>query len=581
MTQLQGTFVTLPDVLECRAETEPDRLLYTFLIDGEKEERNLTVGELSRMSRAIAVALKNRGLVGKRALLLFPPGLDYIAGFLGCLYAGTVAVPAYHSNRRVRIENLERIVNDSGADVVLALSDQVSALRSQFVGSPTLRQLEILAIDEVSLDAAFRWKRPDVDEGTLAYLQYTSGSTMSPRGVMVSHGSLMANFEVIQNVVQFHADDRIVQWVPLHHDMGLINALSAVYHGCRSILLAPFHFVQRPYRWLAAVTRYRATVTGGPNFALDLCNAGISEAQRKTLDLNSLKILFCGAEPVRVDTLESFAENFRDCGFRQEALSPCYGLAEFTAGVCGVAFDQGPITLRLSRQHLADGVVVPAEESDKETDAVRLVGCGSAAPEHMIRIVRPETSVRASDDQIGEIWVAGASKSDGYWGHSDVDHKDFSAQLEGVPDAFLRTGDLGFIAQGQLFITGRRKDLIIISGKNHYPQDIENTVGHCWPTFVHSSCAAFMDEGTSPRLIVVQEWRPDPSEDRRSAIDAAIGAISRVHDLAVAAIVLVRANSIPRTTSGKIQRSRCAQLFGEGDFPHALAFWRGTTSCVS
>jgi acyl-CoA synthetase (AMP-forming)/AMP-acid ligase II len=240
-----------------------------------------------------------------------------------------------------------------------------------------------------------------------------------------------------------------------------------------------------------------------------------------------------------------------------------------------VAFDKSAIALRLSRDQLAEGLVALASESDDEQDVVRLVGCGSAAPDHVIAIVDPDTRVRTSESTIGEIWVAGASKSDGYFGHSDDNRQEFAAQIDGVPGHFLRTGDLGFVAHGQLFVTGRRKDLIIISGKNHYPQDIESTVDRSWPTFLHNCCAAFViDEATSPRLVVVQEWRPEPNENGRGPVDATIKAISRVHELAVAAIVLVRAHSIPRTTSGKLQRSRCAQLFGQGGFPHTLAFWQ-------
>ena len=471
---------TLVELLRWRGTHQPDRLAYTFLVDGENVERNLTYGELDRQARAIGATLQQMGAAGERVLLLYPSGLDYIAAFFGCLYAGAIAVTAYPPHFNRSLERIEAIVADAQASIALTTSTFLAKTAQWFVEAPDLATLRWLATDtlEATEDT---WQEPHINSHSLAFFQYTSGSTGTPKGVMLSHANLLHNVSMLQSTGQHTEHDVVVGWLPLYHDMGLIGTiLHPMYVGCPSILMAPIAFLQRPYRWLQAISRYGATISCGPNFAYDLCIRKITPAQRATLDLSSWKMAFNGAEPIRHDTLERFAETFASCGFRHEVFYPCYGLAEATLIVTGGQQATRPVAhtvqkLALEQQQLA----VPANDM---AAAQTLVGCGQAlSTQQQIVIVDPDSQTLCPPDHIGEIWVAGPSVAQGYWNRPAETAETFQAYLLTGEGPFLRTGDLGFLHAGELFITGRRKDVIIIRGSNHYPQDIELTVERSHP----------------------------------------------------------------------------------------------------
>ncbi|MEM6457511.1 MAG: fatty acyl-AMP ligase, partial [Acidobacteriota bacterium] len=470
------------DLLRQRAADAPARPVYTFLADGETESATLTHADLDRHARRIAGQLAQAGAQpGDRALLLYPPGLDFIVGFWGCLYAGVIAVPAYPPRRQGKNGTLAAIADDCRPAAVLsdaAMAPRARALDAEapaLVDVPRVRT-DLADADDAPNDAGARWIRPAIGGDSLAFLQYTSGSTSLPRGVRVAHRHLLHNAEAIRRGFSQDADKVVVSWLPLYHDMGLIgNVLQPLYTGARTVLMASASFLQKPARWLRAISRYRANASGGPNFAYALCAERIDEATKATLDLSSWQVAFNGAEPVRADTLERFADAFAACGFQRAAFRPCYGLAEGTLLVTTGTIGTPPPVVRVDADALADDRVAPIADagSDADRDASArsrrdLVGCGRAWHEQIVRIVDPVTCRPCSADGVGEIWVAGGSVAGGYWNRPDDSEALFRARLADDPDAgpFLRTGDLGFLHDGELYVTGRRKDLLIVRGRN-------------------------------------------------------------------------------------------------------------------
>jgi acyl-CoA synthetase (AMP-forming)/AMP-acid ligase II len=405
------------------------------------------------------------------------------------------------------------------------------------------------------------WNEPHLTAETLAFLQYTSGSTGEPRGVKLSHQNLIHNSRLIQESFGVTADSRIVSWLPPYHDMGLIGCvLQPLYTGAVAILMSPLLFLQRPLRWLNAIARYRATHSGGPNFGYELCIARIAPEQRSQLDLRSWQIAFNGAEPIRADTLQRFATGFAPSGFRPEAFSPCYGLAESTLLVSGGRSSGPPTVKTVQSAALEKGQIVEAHET--EGGARKLTGCGQVPPGQKVVIVNPET-LQACPGRIGEIWVAGPSVSQGYWNLPDRSSETFNAHLSDTGEGpFLRTGDLGFVEGGELFVTGRIKDLVIICGRNLYPQDIELTVAQSHPSLSSGATAAFSIavEGEE-KLVVVQEEgrrRVSSSEEVTRAIR---GAVAEEHGVQVFAVELIKPGRIPKTSSGKVQRHACREWY--------------------
>ncbi|MBW4633670.1 MAG: fatty acyl-AMP ligase [Iphinoe sp. HA4291-MV1] len=586
-------FSTLVDVLRERAQQQQDCQAYTFItkIDEDQDTKlsslntklsSLTYGELDRLARAIAVQLQSIGATGQRALLLYPSsGLEFIAAFFGCLYASVVAVPAYPPKRNQKMSRLEAIVADAQPQVLLTTEALLTNIKSQFAEDPVAR-LRCLATDNIDEAQAESWQKTTLENSTLAFLQYTSGSTGTPKGVMMSHGNLMHNQKIIQQAMQHTEKTIFVGWLPLFHDMGLIgNMLQPMYLGIPCILMSPETFLQRPLRWLQAISQYKATTSGGPNFAYELCVNKITPEQQATLDLSSWQVAFNGAEPVRAETMERFAAAFASCGFRREAFYPCYGMAETTLIVSGSQASGLPVLQTIQKAALEQNRVVPAK-STKDTLTQTVVGCGQPLEDLQVVIVHPKTMTQCKPNEVGEIWVSGPSVAQGYWNRIDQTEQTFRARLQdtgvsvtsalattggGASESFLRTGDLGFLQDGELFVTGRVKDVIIIRGQNHYPQDIELTVEKSHPALRSGCGAAFTVEGKGEeRLVVVQEV--ERSYLRKLDVNGVVGnirqAVAAEHGLQVYATVLVKTGSIPKTSSGKIQRHACRSGFLTG-----------------
>jgi FkbH-like protein len=552
---------TLDEVLRQRARCHPDRRAFTFLYDGEAEAEHLTWSELDRRARTIAAGLQASCAPGDRALLLFPPGLDFIAAFFGCLYAGTVAVPAYPPRSARALPRLRGLLADCRPAVALTMSAMLPRLRNWLATEP----LSWLAAD--ALPPGQEWRDPGKGGDDLAFLQYTSGSTSSPKGVMVNHGNLVHNQGLIQEACDHSRDSVFVSWLPLYHDLGLIGqVLQAVWTGASCVLMAPVAFLQRPLRWLEAVSRYRATTSGGPSFAYDLCVRKAAGADLSGLDLSSWRVAFNGAEPVHAGTIERFAATFASCGFCAASAYPCYGLAEATLMVSGGDPDRLPRMGRFNAAALEAGRVEAPGGGEPER---RLVGCGRPLGGQRVAIVDPTTCEPLTPDREGEIWVAGPSVARGYWGRSEETAATFGARLAGgaeEEDPFLRTGDLGFLMDGELHVTGRIKDLIILRGRNLHPQDIERTVEGSHPDLLPGGGAAFSvdDLEDTERLVVVHEVRRHARATVEEIAAAVRSAVAEEHEAAVAEVVLIRPETLPRTSSGKVRRHACRAAWQAG-----------------
>ncbi|HEV2844920.1 MAG TPA: amino acid adenylation domain-containing protein, partial [Thermoanaerobaculia bacterium] len=549
---------TLAEALRLRAALSPERRAYTFLADGEDEAEHLNYRELDERARAIAAALRRTCGTGDRALLLFPPGLDFVAAFFGCLYAGVIAVPAYPPRSPRMLPRLQSILEDSEPAAALSTS-AASARVAGWLEKEGIQGLPWLATDEISLETAAEWRDPEPPGDAIAFLQYTSGSTSAPKGVMVSHANLAHNQRVIQSACGHSEESVFVSWLPLYHDLGLIgNLLQATWVGAPCVLMSPVAFLQNPSRWLKAVSRYRGTTSGGPNFAYELCLRKVPAAERERLDLSSWRVAFNGAEPVRAETLARFAEAFAPAGLSRRALYPCYGLAEATLMVSGGWLEEPPVV----RGYDAEALAVHRAEPGADRE---LVGSGHVLLDLRAAIVDPETGRPRAPGGVGEVWVAGDSVAAGYWNRPEETARTFGARLPDGDGPFLRTGDLGFLDDGgELFITGRIKDLIILRGRNHYPQDIELTAERSHPALRGVVGAAFSVEAAGEeRLVVVHEV------DRHAAgldevAEAVRRAVAEEHEALVHEVVLVPQGGVPRTTSGKIQRRGCRELYLSG-----------------
>ena len=568
LDQLPGSFFgpsNLVDLLRHRALHQGADRAFTFLVDGEQEEIQLSYRELDRRARAIGAWLQSRRLEGQRALLLYPAGLDFIAAFFGCLYAGVVAVPAYPPRRNRSLSRIQAIADDAAAHVALTTAAVMELIQPVLDETPHLKQLAWCSTDQLATGVERDWREPQVHGDTMAFLQYTSGSTGIPKGVMLTHANLMHNSALIAYAFEHTRSGSGVFWLPLYHDMGLIGGvLQPLYIGQPNVLMSPVSFLQRPYRWLRAISKYRCTISGGPNFAFDLCVRKITPEQRATLDLSRWQLAFNGAEPVRAETIDQFSKYFAPCGFRREAFYPCYGMAEATLIVSG-GFKSSPPTIKtfdgraLESNQVVDAV--PDEEGARE-----LVGCGGNLLDQRILVADPQTLSTSGPDEVGEIWVSGPSVAQGYWNRPDVTAQTFQAFLSDTGEGpFLRTGDLGFVKDGEVFITGRLKDLIIIRGRNHYPQDIEQTAGKSHERLRQGNAAAFVVtiDGRD-RLVVVHEVERGRHLNLEPIYEAIRREVAAEHELPVEAIALVKAGSIPKTSSGKMQRHESRRAFLEG-----------------
>jgi acyl-CoA synthetase (AMP-forming)/AMP-acid ligase II len=544
--------LTIAHRLEHRALVDPDCRAFSFLEDGPDVSGadTRTWAELAAGARAVAAVLSDLPRTGKqpRALLLLPNDATFLDALFGCFYAGVCAVPAHvpiPSRLEQTLPRLLAIVADARPDVVLT-TRQILPARELV---PALAEIPCIAVDDIDLDDA---PAPEstVTLEDLAILQYSSGSSGTPRGVMVSHANLMANEAMIEDAFGHTSSTVALGWLPFQHDMGLIGyVIQPVYVGFECVLMSPLQFLKHPLRWLHEITRHRATRSGGPNFAYDMCIAAVERHGDESLaglDLSSWDLAFVGAEPVRAATLDRFAATFAKVGFRREAFYPCYGLAEATLIVSGGRRDEAPTVWH-------------------DPNGRARVSCGRARLSTELAIVDRARGTRCDDGVAGEIWVHGPSVAAGYFGDEQASRETFGAALDGAK--WLRTGDLGCIVDGELYITGRAKDVVVKNGVNYAAEDLETTVQQLHLGSLHpNGCAAFShDDGLRERLVIVSEIARDAEAEWSEVADQIVSAVATAHGAPADSVVFVNRGGIPRTTSGKIRRSECRALYSRGE----------------
>jgi acyl transferase domain-containing protein/acyl-CoA synthetase (AMP-forming)/AMP-acid ligase II/acyl carrier protein len=562
VSDIPGGARSVVEALQSRARAHAGRTACTFLVDGERREAHLTYGALDARARGVATHLLRQGARGERALLCLPTGLDFIVAFFGCLYAGTLAVP-FSPLRRGSVEQARAVIDDAGARVALTTAEG----RGRLSQDGRFKALRTILVDECALPDAVPRGAPEAEPATpagVAYLQYTSGSTRRPRGVTITHGQLLQHVGLVWRTFDQSEQSVVVSWLPLFHDMGLVGALVApLTFGARTILMSPWHFLTKPIRWLEAVSRHRATSSGAPNFAYDVCVARTTPEDRQGLDLASWTTAFNGAEPVRASTLDRFADAFVPHGFSRTAFRPCYGLAEATLLVSAGGASRPVVVNRIARGALESGRIEHA--GAHEPGATFIVGCGPPQEDQRVRIVDPETRKPLLDLAVGEIWVAGPGLSTHYWNQS-ADQSTFGAMTSDGEGPFLRTGDLGYLDAGELFVTGRLKDLLTIRGRNHHAADLEASIQDRHVVLAATRTAVFTVDGDDGEaLVVIQEL---PRGLSRPVVESVLASIRRTlsldFGLSADSIVLVRAGSMPRTSSGKTMRYVCRQQFLAG-----------------
>lgn len=559
-------FRSLVALLARRAADQADDRAYVFVSDRGVEEAALTFRQLHVAATGLASRLAETTRPGARAILVFPPGIEFMVAFFGCLIAGIIAVPIMMPRRNSARDASSTILADCAP--TLALTTSAFARRDDLRARFAQAKITWIEVDLAGGEAAPA-ALPEPGPHDVAFLQYTSGSTSAPKGVMVSHANLLANLEMIRVALGNTRQSTHVNWVPLYHDMGLIlNALQAFYVGATCVLMAPNAFMQRPLGWLRAISHYRAEVVCSPNFGFDLCVSRYRADQMDGIDLSSLRIALNGAEPVRAETIARFVATFAPHGLDARAMYPAYGMAEATLLISGGTRGGGVVTRSVSRAGLQAHVAErPIDAADNQT----VIGCGRALAGEEIAIVDPERCVRLPADQVGEIWVRGANVARAYWGNEDATRKGLNAEIADEDGHWLRTGDLGFCdGSGELFVTGRIKDLIIIRGINHYPQDIERSVQSV-DGVLRENCGAAIsvpDDRGEETLVIIQEVE----RTARHSIDAEEikgrirEAITDHHELSARHIALIRPGALPMTTSGKIQRKLTRRLWLDGGF---------------
>ncbi len=554
----------LVDVIRYWVKHIPNDVALYFTDGDEGSEEKLTYAELDLRARAVAAEIQRFAEPGDRGILMFPPGLEFVVGFFGCLYAGCIAVPAFPPRRNKRGSRIAGIAADCQATFILSVDNSRQLIESE---EEQLRvgKMQLITTDSTDKQQASQFNPVAIDPSHLAVLQYTSGSTGRPKGVMLSHANLIRNAELITVAFGHHRQVKGASWLPAYHDMGLIGGiLNPLYLGRSTVLMSPMSFLQKPVRWLRMISNYRVTTTGGPNFAYQLCVDKVTDEEMQGLDLSSWEVAFNGAEPVRASTLAQFSEKFGCVGFTHKAHFPCYGMAETTLIVTGGPARELPVVETFDSRQLDARVVASATE---DSDHVRqLVGCGTVLPGETICIVDLDTYQDLPEGRIGEIWVQSPSVGLGYWEKAEETQSTFGGRLSDGRGPFLRTGDLGFFDKGQLFIAGRVKDLIIVRGVNRYPQDIEQTVEECHESIPSCAAAAFADSTTGrEKLIIAVEVQRSLEDDWEPVIHTIRRSVTQVHELPPDAVYLVRFGSLPKTSSGKIQRHACLRDYLDGN----------------
>jgi len=566
---------TLADVFRSQVERRADVEIFAFYDEEEARTSSLTFARLDRQASAIAASLQTEVKVGERALIMAVHEKNFIRAFFACQLAGVIGVPVWPV-RLAEPRSLQALQTIAGNCSPLAvLTDLPQHSRQELVDAcPELKEVHWKSIDEKAFEGAEEYRPPRLSADSISFLQYTSGSTSAPRGVVVTHRALLANLRMIHTAFSFASDDVKVGWTPLYHDMGLIgNVLHSIYSGIKTVLLSPLAFVQRPRRWLHAMTRHGGTVAGGPNFGYDLCVARTNPEERAELNLSRWRLAFNGAEPVKRSTLDRFSEAFAGAGFDRRSFYPCYGMAENVLLTTGAVPGRGPEVLDVSAEALRRGQLVPGVGQS-------LVSVGRPRLHRRVEIVDPDNRRRLPPGKIGEIWVAGLDVAPGYWAEGDDVDDGFDARLaDSEEGSFLRTGDLGAIFDGDLYVTGRLKDTIIVAGQNHYPQDVEAVVEDADDAIRAGCTAAFAVGGAGTESVVVVAEISSRAKAGRSAqiIQNIERAVARERALRVDEVVLAMPHSIPKTSSGKVQRGACRRAY-EGS---AIPVWNGGCGEVS
>ncbi|MFE3652509.1 AMP-binding protein [Streptomyces sp. NPDC059152] len=562
----------LVEALRRRAERNPDGVLYTYLRNGEEAAESLTSGALDRAARARAVLLRNAGLAGGNVLLAHPHDLEFVRAFAGCLYAGVAGGPVKFPRSNHDLRRLLPVARAAGTTTVLTTRAGHQELLERFPDAAELRDLQWIETDAVDESAAGDWTPTEVSGSDLALLQFTSGSTGQPKGVMVSHDNFARQSSEMNDALAIGSDGVLVSWAPFFHDLGLVfSVVNPLWLGTPVYLMAPESFIRRPRRLLEAISRFRGTHCGGPNFSYDLCVRSAAD-EVDQLDLSSWRVAINGAETVRDATLRAFAETFKSAGFDPRVATPVYGMAETTLIVTAKPLGEEPRTLWVSASSLANDRIVPV--APESPDATPVVSCGVTQPGTRVRIVDPVRALPCDDGEIGEIWVQGPCITGGYWKLPDVTEETFGARIAGqeAEGAFLRTGDLGFRYDGELFVAGRLKDVIILQGHNHYPQDIEYVAESCHPSLASGATAAFpVERDGEERLAVVVEVAGGVAKEvgAEALAQRVRDAIWEDCQVTAAEVVIVRRGALAKTTSGKIQRRECRRRLESGEFERA------------
>jgi acyl-CoA synthetase (AMP-forming)/AMP-acid ligase II len=560
MTREHKSWVTLSQDQASRYQGKP---AYIFLQNGEDASATITYGEMDLRARALAARLQKACSPLDRVLLVYDSCIENLVAFFGTLYAGLIAVPVCPLHRKDRNGRLEKIFADCKPRLALSTTAQMARIPRCCGGDSPIRQVPWLATETVAADEAAGWKQPACAEDTLAFLQYTSGSTGAPKGVAVSHGNLLHNQRMMRHAFQTSEGSMVVSWLPIFHDMGLIGQmLHAYYLGATSAFMSPMSFLQNPARWLKAISTYQADISGGPNFSYGLCESRIPDCELQGLNLSSWRVALNGAEPVQQHTIEAFSRRFAGCGFRKTAFYPGYGMAEATLLITGNAPRIPPVYRWVNKQALGKDRIVSSHPAAHSAQC--FVGCGHSVLDETLVIVDTRTLQCCPDNQIGEIWVAGKHIACGYWNRPHETRETFQAYLNDGRGPFLRTGDLGFLENGELFITGRLKDVIILHGVKHYPQDIEASI--------QTSVAEVRPEGVATvgipgpageQVVVIAEVQREMF--RKSDLQEVANSIRQVvcenHEFALQDVVLIRPGRLPKTTSGKVRRRLCASLY--------------------
>jgi|HubBroStandDraft_6_1064221.scaffolds.fasta_scaffold20987_2 acyl-CoA synthetase (AMP-forming)/AMP-acid ligase II/acyl carrier protein len=554
-----GNFPNVVHAVQWWSEQAPERTALTFLGDGENETEKLTYAELDRAARRVAASLRAKMDAGSRALLCFQSGLDFAVAYLGCLYGQIIAVPMFPPRGTRHLDRLAAIVDDAAATVALTNAQAMNSLRTKKMSA--VLDLPWQVIDTAETSEAKHWRVPAISPTDIAFLQYTSGSTSTPKGVMVAHENLTTNINMMNEA--FHLDDHpdggCVTWLPVHHDMGLIGCmLTPLWKGFFTVIMPPIAFSYNPARWLSAMSKYRATLTMAPNFAYELCSRMVSKDTISTLDLSTLRTVCNGAEPIRLDTVEKFCTKFESAGFRPSAFFLSYGLAEATLFATG-NYPGPDASLQADKADLRLGKATPAREG---AEFRTVVNCGSPRRGGRVVIANPRTGRESGDGEVGEIWLAGGHVAQGYWNNPSATAETFHATLPTQGDvSFLRTGDLGFIKEGNLFVTGRLKDIIIVSGENHYPHDIEAIVEDNPAIRPSSSVAFYLEHNGSEGVGIVAEIDiASLRGDLMRVAEEVSTAIYEAHGIRALKIAFLKPAALPKTSSGKKRRQHTRDL---------------------